>query len=92
MQSGPRKTELASLGAAPLRSGRPCGSRAFQLAGAFLVDRYKYLTSLLEGPSLLPRTAPPANTSIMLYRIFAVLALAVTYAAAEKHIVTFDNK
>ena len=28
----------------------------------------------------------------MLYRIFAVLALVVAYVAAEKHVVSFDNR
>jgi len=50
-----------------------------------------------EGHTLLsqrPLTTPPANLQIvnMLYKIFAILALAVTYVTAEKHVVTFDNR
>ena len=43
---------------------------------------------------LRPLTNPPANLPIvnMLYRILAVLALAVVYVTAERHIVTFDNR
>jgi len=36
-----------------------------------------------------PTNSPTMN---MLYRIFSVLALAVAYVAAERHIVSFDNR
>jgi len=41
-----------------------------------------------------PPTPSPVTLSIanMLYKLLAVVALAATYASAETHVVTFDNR
>ena len=42
-----------------------------------------------KATDILPRDPPTCD---ILYKTFAVLALAVTFATAETHVISFDNR
>ena len=74
---------------------RACGSQAFQSAGVFWARGYKspkFLRWRIIPTPLNAFDNSPRELPNMLYKIFSVLALAITYVTAEQHIVSFDNR